>query len=53
MTTAIPANAITGDYVKDNEHPFVGLIVFYRPDRSLIHISEPTRLALIAYAVFW
>ena len=29
VTTAGPAGAITGDYVKDNEHPFVGLIVFY------------------------
>jgi hypothetical protein len=24
-----PVYAITGDYVKDNEHPFVGLVVFY------------------------
>ncbi|MFP3461355.1 trypsin-like serine protease [Arthrobacter globiformis] len=29
VTTAGPAGAITGDYAKDNEHPFVGLIVFY------------------------
>ncbi len=28
-TTASPAQAITGDYVTDNEHPFVGLVVFY------------------------
>ena len=28
-TTASPARAITGDYVTDNEHPFVGLVVFY------------------------
>jgi len=28
---AIPTSvlAITGNYVKDNEHPFVGLAVFY------------------------
>jgi Trypsin len=26
---ATPANAITGNYVKDNEHPFVGMVVFY------------------------
>ena len=26
---AAPANAITGDFVEDNEHPFVGLVVFY------------------------
>lgn len=37
MTTAIPASAITGDYVKDNEHPFVGLIVFYDPDGAFHH----------------
>jgi hypothetical protein len=37
MTTAIPASAITGDYVKDNEHPFVGLIVFYGPDGAFHH----------------
>jgi hypothetical protein len=31
VLAAIPASAlaITGNYVKDNEHPFVGLIVFY------------------------
>jgi hypothetical protein len=27
--TAGPAGAITGNYVKDFEHPFVGLVVFY------------------------
>ena len=37
MTTAIPAGAITGDYVKDNEHSFVGLIVFYGPDGAFQH----------------
>jgi hypothetical protein len=26
---AAPASAITGDFVEDNEHPFVGLVVFY------------------------
>ena len=24
-----PAGAITGDYVEDDEHPFVGLVAFY------------------------
>ena len=28
-TTALPAGAITGDYVKDFEHPFVGVVAFY------------------------
>lgn len=26
---ATPASAITGDWVEDHEHPFVGLVVFY------------------------
>jgi len=29
LTLAGPAGAITGNYVQDFEHPFVGLIVFY------------------------
>ena len=29
LASAAPANAITGDFVEDNEHPFVGLVVFY------------------------
>lgn len=37
MTTAVPAGAVTGDYVEDNEHPFVGLVVFYGPDGSFHH----------------
>jgi hypothetical protein len=32
LATAVPAWAITGDYVRDNEHPFVGLVTFYGPD---------------------
>jgi hypothetical protein len=27
--TAAPAAAITGNYVEDREHPFVGLVAFY------------------------
>ena len=26
---AVPSFAITNDWVVDNEHPFVGLVVFY------------------------
>lgn len=37
VTTAVPAGAVTGDYVKDNEHPFVGLVVFYGPDGGFHH----------------
>ena len=27
-----PAGAITGDFVEDDEHPFVGLVAFYDAD---------------------
>lgn len=37
MTTAVPAGAVTGDYVKDNEHPFVGLVVFYDAQGEFHH----------------
>ncbi|WP_170165528.1 trypsin-like serine protease [Agrococcus jenensis] len=29
LGSAAPASAITGNYVEDNEHPYVGLVVFY------------------------
>jgi hypothetical protein len=29
LGAAAPASAITGNYVEDNEHPYVGLVVFY------------------------
>src|SRR5215212_5283999 len=29
LVFAAPARAITGTFVEDNEHPFVGLVVFY------------------------
>ena len=32
--TAAPATAITGNYVKDFDHPFVGLIAFYSDSRG-------------------
>jgi Trypsin len=37
MTTAVPAGAITGDYAQDNEHPFVGLVVFYDAEGAFHH----------------
>lgn len=37
MATAVPADAITGDYVKDDEHPFVGLVVFYDSNGNFRH----------------
>jgi hypothetical protein len=36
-TTALPAGAITGNYVEDNEHPFVGLVVFYDEEGEFSH----------------
>jgi hypothetical protein len=34
---ATPATAITGNYVEDNEHPFVGLVVFYDESGEFLH----------------
>jgi hypothetical protein len=35
--TAAPAPAITGNYVEDFEHPFVGLVVFYDEEGEFSH----------------
>ena len=37
LATAVPAWAITGNYVKDFEHPYVGLVVFYDKDGAFSH----------------
>jgi secreted trypsin-like serine protease len=34
VTMVVPATAITGNYVDDNDHPFVGLIAFYSDSRG-------------------
>jgi hypothetical protein len=34
---ASPASAITGNYVEDNEHPFVGLVAFYDESGEFSH----------------
>ena len=34
IATIAPATAISGDYVEDNEHPFVGLIAFYSDNKG-------------------
>ncbi len=31
-----PANAITGNFVEDNEHPFIGLVAFYDADGNFM-----------------
>jgi secreted trypsin-like serine protease len=33
---ATPANAVTGDFVEDHQHPFVGLVVFYDAEGEFI-----------------
>jgi hypothetical protein len=35
--TVAPAGAITGDFVEDNEHPYVGLVAFYDADGEFSH----------------
>lgn len=35
--TTTPAAAITGNYVEDTEHPFVGLVAFYDASGEFIH----------------
>ena len=37
LATALPAGAITGNYVEDFEHPFVGLVVFYDENGEFMH----------------
>jgi hypothetical protein len=37
LLAALPAMAITKDYVKDFDHPFVGLIVFYDDEGEYSH----------------
>ena len=47
--TVVPAFAITGTYVRDFEHPFVGLVVFYDSNGDFIwrcsgSLISPTKL---------
>ncbi|HET9287065.1 MAG TPA: trypsin-like serine protease [Gaiella sp.] len=46
---AVPAHAITGDFVEDFEHPFVGLVVFYDEEGEFSHRCSG---ALISPSVF-
>jgi hypothetical protein len=43
--SAAPALAITGTYVKDNEHPFVGLAVFYDASGEFVWRCSGTLLS--------
>ena len=49
LGTAGPAAAITGGWVPDSEHPFVGLVVFYDENGEFLHrcsgsLSTPDRV---------
>ena len=48
-TSALPAGAITGDYVKDTEHPFVGLVRFYDEDGQYMHRCSGSLLTPIVF----
>ena len=37
LATALPAWAVTGNYVEDNQHPFVGLVTFYDETGEFSH----------------
>ena len=37
LATALPAWAVTGNYVEDNQHPFVGLVTFYDAEGEFSH----------------
>ena len=47
--TAAPAGAVTGNYVKDFEHPFVGLAVFYDADGEFLHRCSGSLLTPIVF----
>ncbi len=44
-----PAGAITGNYVKDFEHPFVGLAVFYDADGKFLHRCSGSLLTPVVF----
>jgi len=48
-TTALPAGAITGNYQKDPEHPFVGLVVFYDENGEFMHRCSGSLLTPIVF----
>lgn len=45
ISIAAPASAITGNYVEDFEHPFVGLIAFYDADGNFSHRCSGSLIA--------
>jgi hypothetical protein len=49
VLTALPAGAVTGDYVEDFDHPFVGLVVFYDEDGEFSHRCSGSLLTPIVF----
>jgi hypothetical protein len=47
--TSSPATAITGNFVEDTEHPFVGLVVFYDEDGEFLHRCSGSLLTPIVF----
>ena len=47
--TAMPASAITGNFVEDFQHPFVGLAVFYDEDGEFSHRCSGSLLTPIVF----
>ena len=47
--TSSPATAITGNFVQDTEHPFVGLVVFYDEDGVFLHRCSGSLLTPIVF----
>jgi hypothetical protein len=47
--TGSPATAITGNFVEDTEHPFVGLVVFYDDDGEFLHRCSGSLLTPIVF----
>ena len=48
-TATMPASAITNNWIDDNEHPYVGLVVFYDSDGEFSHrcsgsLISPTKI---------
>jgi len=48
-TVTTPARAITGNYVEDFEHPFVGLVVFYDENGEFSHRCSGSLLTPIVF----
>jgi hypothetical protein len=48
-TVTTPARAITGNYVEDFEHPFVGLVVFYDENGEFTHRCSGSLLTPIVF----